>query len=159
MSPLEMRSMYSAATLSGPITASSVPLKPSINSLKSPSYFEASARTSSFPSCADFARNLTSSTIEPMFSTIFFIADISIAVSSLLLVSRSTFILPREILSLACTALLIGLETFFEMTLAKNKPRTIPTNPTAIKMFREVPARFCPESTASSAILSSSCKR
>ena len=62
MSPFEIRSTYSAATLSGPMTASRVAFTPSTILRKSPRCFVASARVSSFPSTAATDKRLASST-------------------------------------------------------------------------------------------------
>ncbi len=150
-----MRSTYSAATLSGPITASSVELIPSTNSLNSPLYFEESARTSSLPFTAAFASIFTSETIDPIFSTIFLIASISSPVSSLDLTSRSTFISPLEIFCEASTALPTGLEMPFEITDAKTKPIMMPKIPTPTKRFRFVIAILLPFETTSSILFNS----
>ncbi|TEB06440.1 hypothetical protein Pmgp_03730 [Pelotomaculum propionicicum] len=62
MSPLEIRSTYSAATLRGPITASRVLLTPSTTLRKSPSCLLTSALASSFPSTAALASMSASAT-------------------------------------------------------------------------------------------------
>jgi len=62
MSPFAIRSTYSAATFSGPITASSVAFTPSTIARNSPWCLVASARAASFPSTAAVDRVLASAT-------------------------------------------------------------------------------------------------
>ena len=62
MSPLLIRSTYSAATFSGPITASSVWFTPSTIFRKSPWCLVASARVASWPSTAALTSTPASAT-------------------------------------------------------------------------------------------------